>query len=166
MNCNLAATLKMLNTQIAVIGYGNDLRRDDGVGQQIAETVAHWGVPNVRSLSVYQLTPELTETLLDCDTVIFVDAYVAKAGDSVCVTALEPADLSHAIAHKLDPRSLLGLLQRLYGHTLKAWLIAVPAIDFEYGTTLSDVAERGMADALEEIDYLIRTHSQQPLMIS
>jgi hydrogenase maturation protease len=30
------------NHKILVIGYGNTLRGDDGVGYQIAETVADW----------------------------------------------------------------------------------------------------------------------------
>jgi Ni,Fe-hydrogenase maturation factor len=30
-----------------VIGYGNTLRSDDGVGQIIAKQIARWNLPNV-----------------------------------------------------------------------------------------------------------------------
>lgn len=62
-----------------VIGYGNTLRSDDGVGYRIAETVAQWNLTSVRSLSVQQLTPELAETMSHAKTVIFVDAILVDA---------------------------------------------------------------------------------------
>lgn len=58
-----------------IIGYGNELRSDDGVGQRVSDTVATWKLPNVRALSVFQLTPELTENLATVNVAIFVDAY-------------------------------------------------------------------------------------------
>ena len=48
---------------ILVIGYGNTLRRDDAVGCLIADEVACWQRPGVRSMSVAQLTPELAAEL-------------------------------------------------------------------------------------------------------
>ncbi|MGF1587982.1 MAG: hydrogenase maturation protease [Pleurocapsa sp.] len=60
-----------------VIGYGNTLRSDDGAGQSAANQIAAWGLPNVRSLAVHQLTPELAEDIANADTVIFVDAVIS-----------------------------------------------------------------------------------------
>lgn len=156
MNCNLAAHLKTINTSVVLIGYGNDLRTDDGVGKRIAETVARWGVPNVESLAVHQLTPELAATLAECHTAIFVDAYPASEDAGVQVVKLQPAASSPSIGHTGDPQALLALTQKLYGHCPKAWLIAVPAVNFDLGETLSLTTELGMSDALEEIDYLVR----------
>ena len=41
-----------------VIGYGNTLRGDDGVGVLVADALEGWNQA-VRTLSVQQLTPEL-----------------------------------------------------------------------------------------------------------
>jgi hydrogenase maturation protease len=61
--------------QVVVIGYGNTLRSDDGAGQQVATLVEDWQLPQVRSLAVHQLTPELAAELATAQMVIFVDAY-------------------------------------------------------------------------------------------
>ncbi len=38
-----------------VVGYGNSLRSDDGIGMRIAEIVASWHLPEVRSLSPHSI---------------------------------------------------------------------------------------------------------------
>ncbi|HEY9173382.1 MAG TPA: hydrogenase maturation protease, partial [Verrucomicrobiae bacterium] len=48
---------------LLVIGYGNTLRRDDGIGPKVAEAVAELNLPGVRSLACPQLTPELAEPI-------------------------------------------------------------------------------------------------------
>lgn len=159
MDCNLSATLQSLRNSVVVIGYGNELRSDDGVGQKIANQVEHWGVPNVRSLAVHQLTPEIAETIADANTVIFVDAYPATDENAtVQVISIEPADSpDSSIGHSSDPRSLLAFTEHLYDRTPHAWVIAIPAFNFDFGESLSPLTEKNMEDALEEIDYLIRT---------
>ncbi|HEY9810742.1 MAG TPA: hydrogenase maturation protease [Halomicronema sp.] len=157
MDCNIAAKLKTLQHRITLIGYGNDLRSDDGVGQKIADIVSHWGVPNLESLAVPQLTPELAETLSQTDIAIFVDAYPANQNDDLQIVELKPASNPNSvIGHTSDPSTLLTLTEQLYQHTPKAWLVAIPATNFDLGETLSLLTEKAMADALEEIDYLIR----------
>lgn len=168
MNCNLTAKLQSLRHSVVVIGYGNELRSDDAIGPQVARAVQAWGVPSVHSLAVHQLTPELAETLAEAEMAIFVDACITPAapppadggeedGPSVRVLPLEPAGTGASIGgHASDPRTLLALAGLLYGRAPQAWLVTVPGVNFDLGEELSPVAETGMADALEEIDYLIR----------
>ena len=59
-----------------VIGYGNTLRGDDGIGPAVAEAVAALGLPGVRVIVAHQLTPELAADLADAQLVVFVDAAV------------------------------------------------------------------------------------------
>ena len=42
---------------ILIVGYGNPIRVDDGVGQAVITEVEQWNLTNVRSLSIHQLTP-------------------------------------------------------------------------------------------------------------
>ena len=61
-----------------IVGYGNDLRSDDGAGVIVARKVAVlW--PQARVIVVHQLTPELAEDIAMAGKVIFVDAFVAHA---------------------------------------------------------------------------------------
>jgi hypothetical protein len=60
-----------------VVGYGNTLRGDDGIGYRVAEAVAKWQLPQVRSIAVAQLLPELAADIGEVEIVMFVDAIVA-----------------------------------------------------------------------------------------
>jgi hydrogenase maturation protease len=144
-----------IKRSIALIGYGNDLRSDDGVGQKIANLVATWGLENVRTYAVHQLTPELAETIARVDAVIFVDAYLGGEETKVKFIELTASERSQGIAHSLDPRSLLGLTQKLYDRVPKAWIIAVPGVNFELGESFSPVTESAMFNAFKLIDDLI-----------
>jgi len=139
--------------KILVIGYGNTLRGDDGVGYLVAETVAGWQVPTLRSLAVHQLLPELAEVMAEVDIVIFVDAI--RIGDPTSAKiAIEPLSTEGDATigtHRFSPQSLLSLSQQLYNANPVAYLLTIPAIDFTLGNPLSAIACLGKEAAL---DYL------------
>ena len=139
-----------------MIGYGNTLRSDDGVGQAVVELVKTWNLSNVQVMPVHQLTPELAEPLSNADLAIFVDAYPADFEQEVQVCPLEPASSGWTMGHTSAPQGLLAIAQALYHHYPQAWLVAIPGNNFELGYSLSPLAEQGMAEALTVIDGLIR----------
>jgi hydrogenase maturation protease len=139
---------------ILVIGYGNDLRNDDAVGQRVAEAAAEWGVSHIRALAVHQLTPELAEHLAGALLAIFVDAVAGAQEEGVQARRIEPEIPETTIGHTGDPRALLALTQTLYGVCPEAWLITVPGVDFDLGERLSETAQRGMEEALRRIRQL------------
>ncbi len=165
MNCALSATVQALRHPILVIGYGNQLRSDDAIGPRIADEVAIWGMPNVRSLTVQQLTPELAETLSEVEIAIFVEACRREDLDQVQVLSLQPPSPQPAgtttpsLEHTSDPNDLLALTQAVCNRAPRAWWVQVPAVDFCLGDQVSAIAEQGITEALEEIDTLIRTCS-------
>ena len=80
-----------LPSGLLIIGYGNTLRRDDGVGPKVAEAVAALALPGVRALAYPLLTPELAEAVSQARVVIFVDAAV-DAPRGVQLRKLAPAE--------------------------------------------------------------------------
>ena len=84
-----------------VIGYGNTLRSDDGAGQIVAEKIAQWNLPGVRSLAVHQLTPELAEIIAQADAVIFIDAITTNLENpvSVQIKQLQAEDDNSSFGH-------------------------------------------------------------------
>jgi hypothetical protein len=50
-----------IEAELLVIGYGNSLRRDDGVGPRVAEAVEALQLPGVRTLTCQLLTPEFAD---------------------------------------------------------------------------------------------------------
>jgi hydrogenase maturation protease len=139
-------------TDTLVIGYGNTLREDDGVGPRLAERVATWNRPGVRALAVLQLLPELAEMLATARQVIFVDASVTE--ETVQLRPLSPAETKYCLNHLADPRWLLSLTARLYSHHPRAWLLTIPASTLEFGEELSASAKRGVETALLHIERL------------
>src|SRR5689334_3921419 len=96
-----------------VVGIGNPLRQDDGVGRRIAEALA--------GLSSHQLTVELAEPLSRVDRAVFIDA--ADTGDppgTVSCRVLYPAEAALTLSHHLTPSVLLALARHLYGRCPEA----------------------------------------------
>jgi hydrogenase maturation protease len=115
-----------------VIGIGNPLRGDDGVGMLLAEQVG--------GRSVQQLTPELAEDLAEMEAVLFIDAWLAPAGASPELIPIAPANGaadSAANSHQLEPAQLLAISQALYGRAPAVHLLRVPAYRFAHNGVLS-----------------------------
>lgn len=139
-----------------VIGYGNSLRSDDSIGVRVAKIVAGWHLPEVQSLALHQLTPELAADLARVDLVIFIDACQALARDTVKLHCLKPIDSTEIRSHLSDPKAILSLTQAIYGKCPQAWWLIVPGVDFQLGDRLSSIGEKGVCLALIEIRNLIQ----------
>jgi hydrogenase maturation protease len=121
-----------------VIGIGNPLRGDDGVGAWLAEQVG--------GRSVQQLTPELAEELAQLEDVLFIDAWLAPAPAEPQLTAIGPA-AGAVESHRLEPAQLLAASQALYGRTPRAHLLQVPAHAFDQGMELSPELQAALPSA-------------------
>src|SRR5208282_3340787 len=147
-----------LKAALLVIGYGNTLRGDDGVGPRVAEAVDALHLPGVRTLACQQLTPEHAAPVSLSKTVIFVDAivnggdkwkatseartWVAASGEKSCHLPpdrrhvqwrkLEPNESSQLMAHAADPRTILALARDVFGHLPRAWWLTIPVVNLEF----------------------------------
>jgi hydrogenase maturation protease len=132
-----------------VIGYGNTLRGDDGVGSMVAELVAAWNLPEVRSLSVHQLAPELATEIAQAEVVYFADACMGRSQTSI--EPIEPVEIKSRIDHLWSPSVLLHLAKTLYDADPVAYQILIPAIQFNYGEALSAIANDGLLWSIEAL---------------
>jgi hydrogenase maturation protease len=139
---------------ILVIGYGNELRSDDGLGPRVATAVDRWGLPGVTVITPHQLTPELSEPVSQAEAVIFVDASV-DAPYRVQVRSLPISEAVPRIAHSLMPSALLTLARDLFGRHPRAWWVTIPASDLSVGEDLSPQAQQAMMEALGAIKELL-----------
>lgn len=151
----MSNTATTCQTNLLVIGYGNTLRGDDGVGPRVAETVGGLGLPGVRTLICQQLSPEHAAPISLAQTVIFVDASV-DAPKEVQLRRLTPNDSSQLLAHAADPRTMLALSRDVFGHVPEAWWLTIPAVNLEFSEALTPEAQRGCAEAMEKIRTLCR----------
>ena len=132
-----------------VIGYGNTLRGDDGVGPRVAEQLEAWTREQMRALCVHQLIPELSAEIAQVEEVWFVDAWVGGAKPTV--QTLTMTQTFPVMDHGWQPEGLLHLAKMLYGAEPKAYHLLIPAQQFDYGETLSAMALSGLEWAVQTI---------------
>jgi hydrogenase maturation protease len=133
-----------------VIGIGNPLRGDDGVGPWLAEQAALLTAADpagpVAVRSVQQLTPELAEELAQLEAVLFIDAWLAPAMAAPQLTQIGPTP-GAAESHRLEPAQLLAASEVLFGRTPRAHLLQVPAHAFPHGMELSQALQAALPAA-------------------
>ena len=110
-----------------VIGYGNTLRRDDGVGPFVAGLLKP--SPGLHVITRHQLTPELAEPVSQADLVIFVDARADRTAGEIVMERVPPRDST--LIHQLGPGALLQWSLKLYGRTPEAILIGIGGESFD-----------------------------------
>ncbi|MBW4439077.1 MAG: hydrogenase maturation protease [Pleurocapsa minor GSE-CHR-MK-17-07R] len=142
---------------ILVIGYGNPLCGDDGIGTYAVErldddeTLSH-----VDCLVVRQLTPELAETISRVHVVIFVDAAYGETPGQIACRELMPADEQPeagpgAFTHHVNPTALLESALFLYGQRPTAFLYTVTGENFALGDAFSPAVEAAIPSLLEHL---------------
>lgn len=139
-----------IETEVLVIGYGNTLRGDDGVGPRVAELIGNLRLPGVRTLICALLTPELADPISRAETVLFVDAAV-DAPQEVQWRRLEPGESSQLMAHAADPRTMLALSRDVFGRVPEAWWLTIPAVDLGFREEFSPVVQQGFIEAVNTI---------------
>lgn len=133
-----------------VIGYGNDLRSDDGAGRVVADRISALQLPRVEVRSVAQLTPELALAIATVDTVVFVDASVEVAETTATTVTAEPVSPS-AMTHFSTPASLLGMTATVGPVPSQAIAISIPVTDLSLGFELTPMTEIGVAKAVDMV---------------
>lgn len=136
--------------EILVVGYGNDLRSDDGAGRIAASRIEAMALPGVVVRSQSQLTPELALDITRADLVVFVDASVDC--ERMTVQPVQPGQRGpQLMSHHTDPAALLLLAEDLGRVPPNAYMVSIPASNLELGFELSPRTAAAMEEAVEAI---------------
>ncbi len=141
---------------ILLIGYGNPLRGDDGVGWRVAEAAAELlPDPPVTVLTVQLLTPELADPISRAERVIFIDAAAeGEPGEVRCfpVDAAGAGSARLAIgSHEVSLDRLLGMAAELFGRCPPAYMVTVAGESFEVSEGLTAGVEAAVPGALRRV---------------
>jgi hydrogenase maturation protease len=148
-----------------ILGYGNTLRKDDGLGVYAAQTLTSLTLPaDVQIYTYQQLSPELSPTLAQVDHAIFIDAALASSGEepgTIKTRTLQPRTTSQpgSITHHFDPETLLAMAETLYGHAPQATLFSVTAASFDLEEGLSPEVTAALPVLIESIKNYLSTIS-------
>ncbi len=141
---------------ILLIGYGNELRRDDdALGPRVARALGELGFAWLRVLTPQQLTPELADPLSRAHAVVFVDATLNAPPGAIQIGPLAPAPLTEPVGHLGNPRSLLALAEALFQHAPPAWMVTVGIEELSVGEELSPAVEQALPEVIEAVRALL-----------
>jgi hydrogenase maturation protease len=138
---------------VLVVGYGNSLRGDDGVGWHAAGLLAtDPRLDRARVLARHQLVPELAVDVSRASLVVLVDAAAEGEAGSLSVRQVRPRPPTSATwSHHLDPETLAGLAEVLYGFVPPIVLVSVAAGSLAEGDRLSVALERALPEVVEVV---------------
>jgi len=139
-----------------IVGYGNPLRGDDGVGQAVALAFAgEAAIDGVDALACHQLTPELAERFAAAARVVLIDAAVGREAGGVSVARLRPAPApSSSLGHHVEPTQLLHMALGLYGRSPEAYLVTVGVSCLQLGEGLSKPVAAALPDVIATVRRL------------
>ena len=169
--------------RVLVVGYGNALRTDDGVGWHAARLLA--GDPRLADAVVvaeHQLTPELAFDLSLASLVILLDATTETAAGTVTVRWIaEPGAAAGggagtgagprgpgeaagvppgASSHHVDPELLLALARQLYGRAPRAVVVSVGVSELGLGEGLTSAVEAALPAVADIVARLVAEHDE------
>lgn len=141
---------------LLIIGYGNPLRTDDGIGQIVVSRLAgRLRSSAVRVITSHQLMPELAEPISRASIAVFVDACEGECLGAVDCQAIAPETIDGAFTHHSTPASLLAAARELYGNAPEGLIISIAGRSFDYGTELSPQMTNALPHLTEQLIGLI-----------
>jgi len=159
----------MATGKVFVVGYGNPLRGDDGVGQEVAQVLARQKnhLPVLAGTDVtcaHQLVPEMALDVSRASFAVFVDAACdRRPAGTVTLRRLAPpaADAGRTGAtsascwEDFSPEALMALAQDLYGNAPPAALVTIGVEDTDLGSALSSVVRLAVPRAAAAVRLAI-----------
>ncbi|MCU7549137.1 hydrogenase maturation protease [Chitinophagaceae bacterium LB-8] len=146
---------KTRTNHIAIVGVGNIIRSDDGLGSFVCCMIEELDVPGVKTLTVHQLNTDIIEELLAYKHVLIVDA--SLYGDDAALHLVEKDEMQVlSSSHHMNADMLKALAVKIYGRNLSIYSCAIKGVNFETGDLLSETAISNAYKALQLIKNWIR----------
>ncbi len=141
-----------------LLGWGNDGRRDDGLGPALVGLLGARELPGLTVGSDYQLQVEDACEVARYPRVIFADA--DRSGpEPFSFRRVFPAASSLSFSsHSVTVGGLLALTQELFGREPEAWLLGIRGYDFDrFESSLSPVARENLVAAADFVAGTLET---------
>jgi len=133
-----------------VIGIGNPLRSDDGVGPYVADCIEAKSLSGVKVWITQQLFIEDLERMLEFSRIILVDA--STEGSPIDFRLVEKTQLQAiSSSHHLSAETFVNLASSIYQKDVRLSLCSVRGSCFEVGDKLSPETQKNALRAVQLI---------------
>jgi hydrogenase maturation protease len=149
--------------KLLVLGYGNEMRGDDGVGPLVAQLLEkRLDGRRVQVRQAHMLLPEFVVDFSEMDRIILVDATVnLPAGEwaKKRIEAARAADGSPlpSVGHFLSPESVLGSVSTLFGKEPETWLYTIGVKEMAIGFLLAPASREAAQRVADEVEKQVRS---------
>ena len=144
---------------VALLGWGNVTRSDDGLGPLLLERVRLAQLPHVTIIEDFQLQVEHALDLRGHDLVLFADAGLGTPKPFGFFQA-EPRPDRKIMSHNLEPAAVLDVYERVLGKPPPpAFVLSIAGEDFSVGPGLSPGAAQNLELASDFVLQLLRAPS-------
>lgn len=150
---------------VLIIGYGNTLRGDDGLGWVAAERLAAvTHSPDVSVMMAHQLGIEMVEDVKDADQLILIDVTASdEPGTIACKRLMASRESYGMLEHHVHPEVVLTTCQALYDRAPQSYLFTVGGESFDFNEGLSDVVEAALPELIRQVLALIESFHTESL---
>jgi hydrogenase maturation protease len=165
----------MRSGPIWIVGYGNPLRGDDGVGQEVATALLRQknsvgGLASATITCAHQLLPEMALDISRSRFAVFIDAaHDGRPGGSVSLQLLaeppepEPGHPPAASCWEdFTPANLLALSRCLFGTAPVGAVVTVGVVALGLGTDLSPLVQAAIPRAAAAVRLAISAVPERP----
>ena len=148
--------------RLLIVGFGNVLRSDDGLGWRVADALARQNTrKDVRIVTTQQLMPEMAELASRAEQILFIDAARDGQPGNVACEELVPTESPVRHSHELSPAAVLRLAKDLYGRCPPAELFTITGESFETGDTMSAPVVAAIPGLMAKIKEIIDSAQEQ-----
>ena len=96
-----------------IVGFGNKLRGEDAFGVDTVFELEKLKLKDTKTISVFQLTPELSLKLKKAKKLIFIDAAFSTSNNYSLACSLEEQS-ENILSHHLSIETIIMILNELY----------------------------------------------------
>jgi hydrogenase maturation protease len=138
--------------RITIIGVGNLLMRDEGIGIHVVKALQEMALPPNIKLIDGGTSPDLIAFTSDCDKMIIIDA--AKAGGPPgAIYRFRPEDIAQgagnlASAHEMGVAENLAMMALLDNKPAETVIIGIEPKEIEGSLELSSIVEGKMPEII------------------
>jgi len=144
-----------MKKKILILGYGNSLRQDDGVGIEVVRRLQEKITsPNCTFMTAFQPQPEMIFQIIETDVLLIIDASASIRPGAINRTQLsstDPNETYTSSSHFLTPQRMLLLCEQLYEYAPYTLLYTIGGYNFGYGKGFSAIVSLRLNRLVDKI---------------
>jgi hydrogenase maturation protease len=147
---------------LCILGIGNTLRSDDGIGAFVCQRLEKLNLDGVTIHIIHQLQTEWLDELTGFNSVLIIDAAVSD-DDHITIIPVDKAQtISTNISHHISINLLADLMTTMHNSRVHFYACAIPAENFDFGETLSANGEKNAEKAIDLIKLWLEDNGFSP----